>query len=529
MARKRPLRKDPSPKQPKDSSVSPIPEVDRQRLFQEISSNSWRLGFSQERLLNSDELIGRKGQRVYRQMLSDDQVKAALTLKKHAILSTGWDIEPASDSAQDVEVADFCRWAFQHMEGSLDDDLYEILSGLESGYSITELAFRPITKGDYSGKVGLRALKTRIPDDFIFRVDQHDNLLENGIEQFGKKMPTWKFAIFSHQKSFDNWYGTSDLRAAYRSWWLKDFVMKAWGIFLDRYSVPLALGTYPPSGVQDTQVSAFRSALENLQLATTMTMPDDFKVDFPAVGAQGSSVFALAIDRQDQAIARAILVPNLLGVSPQGNVGSFSQARKQFDVFILVIEKLQRDLSETVMGEQIIKRLVDLNYRVEEYPKFIFLPFTETDKSQLLSLWYQAVAAGGVINRPEDEAHIRMVTEFPEVPLEQLKAEAEAAKAQSPPGEAPVETIPPVEPEDTTSGEEEEELSDEDLDSLIDDVLGKEKKNSQQYASDFDEGEHPREEDGKFAPKGGGRGSLDVLSKQAAGVVRQTKVTGLKK
>ena len=63
--------------------------------------------------------------------------------------------------------------------------------------------------------------------------------------------------------------------------------------------------------------------------------------------------------------------------------------------------------------------------------------------------------------------------------------------------------------------EEEEELSDEDLDSLIDEVLSKEKKNSQQYASDFDEGEHPREEDGKFAPKGGGRGSLDVLSKRA--------------
>lgn len=810
---------------------SQVPQVDRQQLFQEISSNTWRFGFHQERLLNPDELVGRKGMRIYRQMLADDQVKAALALKKHAILSTGWDVVPASDSPQDVEVAEFCAHVFTKMDGSLDDNLLSILSALQFGFSCSELVYRPLISGQFTGKIGLRAIKTRKPDEFAFLVDAHDNLLENGIEQFGRKMPSWKFVIFSAGKEFDNHYGTSDLRAAYRcysddtrvltkagwkffedvrltdematldpktgqmeyrqptkvfhyshqgkmfhqggrfvdllvtgnhrmwvadrlkppynfgfkeakdlpqrvrykrdaewigeeqewfelpaitirqrmsnhtggdfgtretirpvkriqmddwlrffgiwlaeghtnhskqavvgitqkegpksrqiarwisaagfhagekiyegkvvfeitdkqlhmyllqfgkshdkfiprellnlssrqlrilydammfgdgsgkryatvsdqladdmteiilktggapikrkdvsknrfgsgavwiihrdecniggticnehidnrswvdysgdvwcvevpphhllyverngkscwsgnSWWLKDFVLKAWGIFLDRYSVPLALGTYPAgSPLADGQVAAFRSALEGLQLATTMTMPADFKVDFPAVGAQGSSVFDLAINRQDAAIARAILVPNLLGVSPQGNVGSYSQARKQFDVFILVIEKLQRDLAETVLGEQIIRRLVDLNYRVEEYPKFTFLPFTETDKTQLMNLFFQAVAAGGVTPRPEDEVHIRTVTEFPEVPLEELQAAVEAAKAQQP-GMIPSQTILgqgevlPDQEESTEESEGEPELSDEELDDLIDEVLDTEKANA---------------------------------------------------
>ena len=315
-------------------------------------------------------------------------------------------------------------------------------------------------------------------------MDAHDNLLENGIEQFGRKMPTWKFVLYSAGKEFDNHYGTSDLRAAYTPWWIKDFARKAQSIFLDRYSVPLALGTYPAGNAAlSDQVAAFRSALEHLQVATTMTMPADFKVDFPAVGAQGSQIFITAIDRRDAAIARAVLVPNLLGVSPQGDVGSYSQARKQFDVFILVIEKLQRDLAETVMGEQVIRRVVDLNYRVEEYPKFAFLPFTESDKSQLLGLWYQAIAAGGVTNRPEDEVHIRSITEFPEIPLEDLQAEAEAAKAaQSVPppvsAEAAPSGVPAVEEKEQTIDEDESELSDEELDSLIDEVLGKEKVNA---------------------------------------------------
>jgi phage gp29-like protein len=504
----------PTPSQNIPLQVS-VPSVDRQQLLQEISSNQWRFGFSQDRLLNPDELIGRKGMREYRRMMSDDQVKAAMALKRHAILSSNWDIEPASDSAQDIEVADFCRWVFRQMDGSLLDDLNEILSALVYGYSISELVFRPISSGPFKDKVGLRALKTRLPDEFIFRVDAHDNLLENGIEQFGKRMPTWKFVIFSASKEFDNWYGTSDLRAAYRSWWLKDFVLKAWGMFLDRYSVPLALGTYPPSGggVDDSQIQAFRTALENLQLATTMTMPNDYKVDFPAVGAQGSGVFALAIERQDQAIARAILVPSLMGLSPQGTTGSYSQAKKQFDVFLLVIEKLQDDLAESVMGEQIIKRVVDLNYRVEEYPKFIFLPFTETNKAELLTLWFQALAAGSVTSRPEDEVHIRMVAEFPEVSLEELQQAAEDAKAVAAQDTAPLsnpeaedESVPQGEQEDSQASRE-SEISDEELDALIDTVLRSEKKMSflpHPYASGWNESEHPRDEDGQFTIKGSG-------------------------
>lgn len=436
----------------------------RAQLLREVSANRWRLGFSQERLLNPDELVGRQGFRVYRKMLTDDQVKAALALKRHAILSTGWDLEPATNSPQDVEVADFCRWVFQQMEGALDDDLQEILSALWAGFAVTELCYRPITSGQFKDKLGLRALKTRMPDDFIFRVDAHDNLLEDGLEQFGQRYPTWKFAIYSAEKTFDNWYGTSDLRAAYRAWWNKDFALKAWSMFMDRYSVPLALGTYPPgAGIDDVQVGNLRSALENLQLSTAMTFPSDFKVEFPAVGAQGSSVFALSVQNADQAIARAILVPSLLGVSPQGDTGSYSQARKQFDVFILVVEKLQRDLSEIVVGEQIIKRLVDLNYQVTAYPKFIFLPFTETNKSELLSLWFQAIAAGAVTSRPEDEAHVRMATDFPDVPVEELQAaaDAEAAKAAAGGGGVPV----------LDAGGQAGVPSDEELNVLIDQAL----------------------------------------------------------
>ena len=221
--------------------ATPIaPDVLR-NLLQEVSVNRRRwLGLQPDRLYNPDELVGRRGLSIYSKMLTDDQVKAALTLKKHAVLSTGWDVTPPSDGAQDSEVTDYCRAVFEQMEGSLDDVLLGTLSALAFGFSIGEICYRPITAGPFGGKIGLRTIKTRLPHDFVFIVDQHDNLLEDGIEQFGRRLPIDKFVIFSYEGEFSNWYGTSDLRAAYRSWWMKDFTLKMWGMFLDRYGVPLA-------------------------------------------------------------------------------------------------------------------------------------------------------------------------------------------------------------------------------------------------------------------------------------------------
>src|ERR1051325_8379584 len=39
---------------------------------------------------NPDDLARRKGIKIYRQMMQDEQVKAALSAKKLAVVSTGW-------------------------------------------------------------------------------------------------------------------------------------------------------------------------------------------------------------------------------------------------------------------------------------------------------------------------------------------------------------------------------------------------------------------------------------------------------
>jgi len=370
-------------------------------------------------------------------MQTDDAVKAALMLKRHAVVSTGWDIAPATTKPIDLEAAEFLKYTFEQMQGSLDDVLLAILSALPYGFSLSELVFTQYLSGPFSNKIGLKAIKTRQPYGFRFVVDAYDNLLDDGIEQFGRRLPAQKFVVYSFDSEHGNLYGRSDLRACYDPWWMKQNVSNWWGIFMDRYGIPLAEGIVPShGGVPDGTVDDVRVALDNLQAATSFVHGDEIKLAFPTVSinGQGAVTFERAIEISDKRIARALLLPNLLGVAASGNTGSFAQAKKQFDVFVLVIEKLQRDLSETVMGEQVIRRLIDLNYQVEQYPAFVFLPFTDSNKAQLLQLWYGAITAQAVHSRPEDEAHIRMMTEFPLVPYDELPNPAQPEEITAPPG-----------------------------------------------------------------------------------------------
>ena len=229
------------------AAIRPIQQQQppRRSLFEELTSNDLRAWLpAPRRLANPDDLAGRRGMRVYSEMRLDDQVWAALKLKKHAVLSTGWDIKPPDDpTPEEEQAAKFVKWNLEEwLDGSLDDDMLESLTACDFGFSITELCWRPVLDGEWKGRIGLWKLATRRPNDFAFRVDAHDNLLPDGIEQFGKMYPRDRFVLYSVGKEFDNWYGQSDLRPAYRAWWMKDNVLRWWGIFLDRYSIPIAVG-----------------------------------------------------------------------------------------------------------------------------------------------------------------------------------------------------------------------------------------------------------------------------------------------
>lgn len=368
---------------------------------------------------NPSILVSNKGIRIFDEIRRDDQVKAALSFKKHALLSTGWQIKSPADKPDDWEPTLFVEEQFDALEGTFKEAVIQILTALDFGYSVTEKVF------DHSGtQTDLVALKTRAPHSFKFDVDEYGNLRPDGVIQENRqdtgmaRLPRDKFVLLQYQEEFGNPYGRSDLDATYRSWWGKDSAFKWLMMLLERHGIPPIFALYNSARYKGSSLTDLRGVISTLQAATSGTIPrgakDDLELWTPELAGQVSSVFMPAMKMLNEDIARSILMPGLMGLTPEQGSGSLARARVIFDVFILVVEYLRTTIEERVVNEQIIRPLVSMNFPVDEFPEFHFNPITEDSRVELLKSWAELIGAGAVLNTKDDEDHIRALLEFPE-------------------------------------------------------------------------------------------------------------------
>ncbi len=373
---------------------------------------------------NPDDLVRKfggnsAGLRKYEAMRRDDAVKAALYTKKAALLASGWRIDPATDDDQGKEIADFItNNLIQYYEGNFESGLWEVLSAMDFGYSVTEKIY-----DIYDGKVYLKELKTRPPHTFEFHLDPHGNFLQNGFKQWTEQgslipLPLENFIIFTHNKEFSNLYGESDLRAAYRSWWSKDNLIKFWNIYLERFGNPLMIAKYGKT-TNSTERANLQDMLDNLQAKTSFVMPNDVELDIKESMRNSGGDYDKAIEMHNTSITRSILMPNLLGFGQTGG-GSYALGKTQFDVLLWILEKVRREL-ENVINEHIIRPLVEMNFGDQEaYPLFKFNPIYEEDKNTKADLIIKAIQSGAIQTDLETENHIRTLLGMPEKAVEDI-------------------------------------------------------------------------------------------------------------
>jgi len=384
---------------------------------------------------NPDELANRKGIRIYRKMyLEDEQVKAALNAKKYAVLSTGYEIrkpelpDQETDKAVD-EYTDFAEFNLNEMKGSFESKLLDIMTAMVYGYSVTEQVYWKIDYGPFEGMWGVKDLKTRPPDDIEFEMDSAGDLTQNGVWQNMVKMPAWKFIIYSHNGTFGNYYGESDLRAAYRAYWCKDNVMRMLPIALERYAEPIATATYKGI-IDDDQRYDLEQFLKNLQTRSGIILPEAIVLQLLQPPQRAGEAFMPALDYYDQLIRVAIMMPGLMGLSGEQQTGSFARAVKEFDAFLWILNQLRRDI-ETVINEQLVKPLLDFNYDIEHgmYPLFKFKEVTEEARQRQFELFLMGLSAGALTKGPEDEGKLRDLINFEPLPQEITDQQAEIDQA----------------------------------------------------------------------------------------------------
>ena len=365
---------------------------------------------------NPDDLIGRKGFNIYRQMMNDEQVKAVSHFKRDAITSRDFYFDLNADrygiTPEEAERRiDLTYKIINEMNGSWTDALNGIMSAMYHGFSMTEKLYGMI---EFDSKTwwGIDKLKVRPFDTFYFNVDEFGNITSVKQKLGGKEydIDITKFIHYVVNPDYDEHYGQSEIKEAHRAWFSKDFIIKFRNMWLERHAGGFRWAQLDGNMVTGSQEHVdLQKVMRTINHSAGVIIPDGVTLnsDYPS----NTVAFREAIEDYNTDIARALLVPNLLGVTPSGQTGSYSQSDTQLKAFLWTL-KADSDRLVDTLNEQLFKELGVANFG-EGWPKFCFKPMSDGQLLEIVKTWKELTEAGAVRPSASDEEHIRELLEFP--------------------------------------------------------------------------------------------------------------------
>jgi phage gp29-like protein len=314
-------------------------------------------------LLNPDKVLSfesqGKGIEIYEDMLYEARIFSEMQKRKLAVIGKEWDIEPASDDAQDVKVAEFIKEVFKKF--SYDTARQALLSGIVTGFKPAEVMW------DYSeGDIWIKSLNGGSPRRFVFDIKNNLRLLTWGNMIEGEEVPDRKFIIFRNPSDNNSPYGDGLGRPLYWPVWFKKNGVKFWAVFLDKFGQPTPWGKYPPGTKTDDQ-DKLLDALKAMQTDQAIITPENMAVEL-LEAARSSSVDSY--DKWEKFWNDAITFI-ILGQSAttEGTPGKLGEEGVRLAVAEWII-KADADLLSECQNNFLIPWLCDYNFPgLKAYPK----------------------------------------------------------------------------------------------------------------------------------------------------------------
>jgi len=325
-------------------------------------------------LSGADSLARGQGYQIYDAMQADAQVRASLNVKKLGVLAAQWELVPDNDSQEACDIAEFIRFNFSYMTGSVISLLWKAMDCFAKGFSVLEQIYELREEQPYQGKFVLKAVKAKDPQLFGFDVDEFLNIKGLNLIVPGEvptEMPRDKFILYSYNSRYESPWGESDLRSAHQHWFAKTALLKFWSVYLEKYGSPTVMGIYK-RGLPPESQDELLEVLEKLQRENALVIPEDVQVQLLQSLQNGGQGYLEAVDYHNKEIARAIL-GQTLATDEGRRVGSLALGTVHLQVLLLQLQSLRRDLAETVVTEQVIRPLVVMNFGEMAYPHFRFV------------------------------------------------------------------------------------------------------------------------------------------------------------
>lgn len=372
------------------------------------SPSPWTAWTREERV---GVLRDRVGIRTYYDMKrADGSVRGALRALKTPILSARWFVEPASQSAIDIKIAEFVADnLFKRMNVPWSRTLEDMLLMCEYGYFPMEKVY----KFDSDGKVRIAKLAPRHPLD-IREWIYDDNGGPDGlimdyvpIEGFTGDIfiPISKMVVFVLEQEGGDLRGISILRSAYKHYYYKDNLYKIDAIQKERHGIGVPI-IRMPLGFTDDDKSMADDLGRNLRTneRAHITIPNNWEVEFAKLEGQPVDCMT-SIKHHDDKIWGNILAP--FYDDPDAKEDSMG-------LFYKSTRYIANTITDTI-NAHCIPQLVDYNFARGGYPQLKARRIGEWEDIRTMSFAFRNfVGAGGIIPDDKLEAFLRVELDLPQ-------------------------------------------------------------------------------------------------------------------
>ncbi|MBF0178391.1 MAG: DUF935 family protein [Magnetococcales bacterium] len=252
-------------------------------------------------LMPQDSVLQGKGgdYALYEDVLRDDQVASTFQQRRMAVTSSEWGVKPGGGDRSSRMAADFLAEALRHVGWDAVTD--KMLYGVFYGYAVAECLW-----GREGGLVTLEAVKVRKQRRFAFDAQGRPLLLTTE-HPSGESLPERKFWHFhSGSDNDDEPYGLGLAHWLYWPVFFKRNGLKLWLIFMDKFGMPTALGSYPV-GATEEEKRRLLAALRAIQTDSGIIVPEGMKVELIESARGGQVSYESFLDRMNAAIAKVTL------------------------------------------------------------------------------------------------------------------------------------------------------------------------------------------------------------------------------
>jgi phage gp29-like protein len=351
-----------------------------------------------------------------------------LSKRKLAVESIDIDVEPASESAVDMEIAEAVKAMLQL--GCVLDSRADLLDGLGKGFSVSEIVW------DTSESQWMPAqVLHRDPRWFLFDIVDRSTLRlrDQADPAYGVLLPKYKFVRHLPRLKTGIPIRSGLARIAAFAWICEQYAMKDWMAFAEVFGMPLRLGRYPATATAK-DVAVLRRAVANIGSDAAAVLPESMKIEFEQAGNStgGGELFERLTTYLDGRVSKIVLGQTMSADAKGGGLGS-GNADLHSDVRADIRDNDCRQL-ESTYDRDLVRAFVELNFGPQKaYPKTRIRKPEKED----IAAFSAAVAALVPVGLKIGQAVVRDRLGVPDPEPKDDLLGMPAAPVQPPPGEEP--------------------------------------------------------------------------------------------